>query len=291
MLSSTSVITVANQKGGVGKTTTVVNLASSYAQLGKKILVIDLDYQANSTSLLGVDEAQVSAGFSIARAIQEDLTLVDIRLPSKIENVDVLAATRELCELADRLVGQPNQFSLIESVLDCSQTDEYDFILIDTHPSVDCFSQSALNSSHYYLIPLFPEADSSRGLGHQIQAVEKIRRYLNPMLTFLGCVITRFDKQNATHTKFERFLRDASKDGKFRVFNTLIPVSSSVAAASAQGLALNQYKKSSPVSVAYSTLAGEILPHLKGKRTGRKLGPIKTDVLENTLEWEVAAEM
>lgn len=291
MLNNTSVITVANQKGGVGKTTTVVNLASSYAQLGKRVLVVDLDYQANSTVLLGADALAIKNGASLARALQADLKLSDIRIPSKIERVDLLAATRELCELGDRFIGQPNQFCLIESIFDCPEYAEYDVILIDTHPSIDCFSQSALTSSHYYLISLFPEADSSRGLSHQIQAVEKIRRYLNPMLTFLGCVITRSDKQNATHSKFEQFLRQAGKEGKFRVFNTVIPVSNSVAAASAQGLALNQYKKNSPVSVAYSSLAGEILPHLKGKRTGRKLGPVRTEVLDSQVDLEVSVEV
>ncbi|MEI6417401.1 MAG: AAA family ATPase, partial [Verrucomicrobiota bacterium] len=203
MANGPSVIVVANQKGGVGKTTTVVNLASSYAHLGKKVLVIDLDYQANATSALGVDESKIAEGASITRAISEELTLDKVRLPSRVKNVDVLSSTRGLLGLPEKFLGQPNQFSLVTSVLDCPEYEEYDIILIDTHPSLDCLSQSAFRASHYYLIPLFAEADSARGLGHQIQAVEKIRQYQNPMLMLLGCVITRFDKQNATHRKFE----------------------------------------------------------------------------------------
>ncbi len=105
-----SIVTVANQKGGVGKTTTVVNLASAYAQMGKRVLVVDMDYQANATSLLGAEDRAISTKKTIYRAIVEDLTLKDIRLPTNIEGVDVLAATRDLDLLRDKVVGQPQQF-------------------------------------------------------------------------------------------------------------------------------------------------------------------------------------
>ena len=133
-------------------------------------------------------------------------------------------------------------------------------------------------ASHYYLIPIFAETESSKGLAHMISEVENVRKYLNPMLRFLGCVITRYDIKNSTHVKFEKLLRNASKEGKFNVFETTIPSSNSVAAASAQQVALVNYKKSLPVSIAYSTLAGELLPHLKGKRRGGKISPVNTEV-------------
>lgn len=285
-----SIVTVANQKGGVGKTTTVVNLASAYAQMGKRVLVVDMDYQANATSLLGAEDKAISTKKTIYRAIVEDLTLKDIRLPTNIEGVDVLAATRDLDLLRDKVVGQPHQFKLLDMLLECDERNEYDLILVDTHPSLDCFFQSAMASSHYYLIPLFAEADPSRGLAHMVTAVDKIRRFLNPMLMLLGCVITRYDKSNATHVRFEKVIREASKTGKFHIFETVIPSSNAVAAASAQSLALNHYKKTAPVTVAYSVLAGEIRPHLKGKRTGRRVTPPSADAFK-AVEYEVQNEL
>ena len=289
-MNETSIVTIANQKGGVGKTTTVVNLAASFAQLDKKVLVIDMDYQGNATALLGADEA-ASKDYkkTIFYGVENDLTLKEIRLPTNIKNVDVLAATRDLDDLREKLAGKAKQSKIVELLLKCDEADEYDIILIDTHPSLDCLFQSAMVASHYYLIPLFAEADSSRGLAHMISEVEEIRRYLNPMLRFLGCVITRFDSKNSTHLKFQKILRATSKEGKFHVFDTTIPISNAVAAASAQQLSLISYKKSAPISVMYTALAGEIIPNLKGKRKGRNFQPIKTEVL-NKIDYDEQVE-
>jgi chromosome partitioning protein len=287
-----SILTIANQKGGVGKTTTVVNLASAYAQMGKRVLVVDMDYQANATSLLGAEENAASSKKTLFRAIENDLTIPDVRLQTNVEGIDIIAATRELDLLREKVVGQAHQFKLLDMVLECDERNEYDLIIVDTHPSLDCFFQSAMASSHYYLIPLFAEADPSRGLAHMVTAVDKIRRYLNPMLMLLGCVITRFDKTNATHVKYEKVIREASKAGKFHIFETIIPASNTVAAASAQSLPLNQYKKSAPASIAYSVLAGEISPHLKGRRTGRRVTPPNAEAFfQAAVDYEVQVEL
>ncbi len=289
-MSETSIITIANQKGGVGKTTTVVNLAASFALLDKRVLVVDMDYQANATALLGADEAAKSDPTkTIFYGVNNDLTLKDIRLQTNIANVDVLAATRELDALRENLAGKAKQTKIVELLLKCEEINEYDIVLIDTHPSLDCLFQSSMIASHYYIIPLFAEADSSRGLAHMISEVEEIRKYLNPMLHFLGCVITRYDSKNSTHVKFKKLLCETSKDGKFNVFQTAIPVSNVVAAASAQQLPLLNYKKNAPIAVSYTALAGEIVPQLKGKRKGRNFQPVKTEVL-NKIEIESPAE-
>jgi chromosome partitioning protein len=290
-MSVTSIVTIANQKGGVGKTTTVVNLAASFAQLDKKVLVIDMDYQANATSLLGADElASKEFKKTIFYGVENNLTIKDIRLPTNIKNVDILAATRELDSLRDKLAGKARQLKIVELLLKCNETEEYDIILIDTHPSLDCLFQASLLASHYYIIPIFAEADSNRGLAHMLCEVEEIKQCWNATLRFLGCVITRFDSKNATHLKFQKILREASKEGKFHVFDTVIPISNVVAAASAQQLPLLNYKKSAPISVSYTALAGEIMPNLKGKRTGRTMQPVKTEVL-NKIDYEVRAEI
>jgi len=170
-------------------------------------------------------------------------------------------------------------------MLDCKHAQEYDFVLIDTHPSLDCFFQSAVAASHHYLIPLFPEADSSRGLAHQVQAIDKVKRYLNPTLNLLGCVIIKFDRYNATHQKFEKLIRQFAKANSFAVFKTNIPNSQSVAAAAAHGLPLARYKNDSPASIAYKALAQEVDQATMLKvRAKPKKKPV-------TLDLEIAADL
>lgn len=252
------IITVANQKGGVGKTTTVANLAASLASKGKQVLVIDCDYQANVTSLLCGDELTKQKEKSITYAIKHDLTLDEVVVGTPFKNIDLVPANRDLDELREQLIGQPNQFRLVDLMLSCDRAASYDIIIIDTHPSLDCFFQSAIAASRYFIIPLFPEADSSRGLAHQLQAIDKIKKYLNPRLTFLGCVIVKYDRYNATHQKFEKLIRQFGKENGVPVFKTNIPNSQSVAAAAAHGLPLFYYKPQSPAALAYSKIAKEL---------------------------------
>lgn len=265
-----AIITIANQKGGVGKTTAVANLAASLSEKGHLVLVIDCDYQANVTSLLCGDEQMKNKERSFTHAIKNDLTLEEVVIGTKFKNIDIIAANRELDDLREQLVGQPNQFRLVDFLLDCDRTRTYDFILIDTHPSLDCFFQSAIAASSYFIIPLFPEADSSRGLAHQLQAIEKIKRYLNPRLIFLGCAIVKYDRYSATHQKFEKLIRKFGKENSVQVFKSNIPNSQSVAAAAAHGLPLFHYKPESPASLAYADMAKEIIRLVKQEHTEQK---------------------
>ena len=270
MAEKPTVITVANQKGGVGKTTTVANLAACMGDSGKNVLVIDCDYQANVTSLLCGDIAAKQKERSFTQAIKLDLTLDDVVVGTPIKNVDLVPSNRELDDLREKLVGQPNQFRLVDLMLHCKKARSYDIILIDTHPSLDCFFQSAIAASQSFIIPLFPEADSSRGLAHQLQAIDKIKRYLNQALKFLGCAVVKYDRYNATHQKFEKLIRQYCKDNGIRVFKSNVPNSQSVAAAAAHGLPLFNYKPDSPASVAYAEMAKEIERVLKQQTSGPK---------------------
>ena len=286
----TSIITIANQKGGVGKTTTVVNLAQAYASMGKRVCVIDVDYQANATALLGGTEI-AKAGKTLTHALDQELHLDDVVEKTKFENISLVAADRQLDSLREKLNDQPHRTTLFNFFLNSKETRKFDVIIFDTHPSLDCYLQSALAASHYYLIPLFAEPDSTSGLAHQISAVEKVRRHLNPMLMFLGCVITRYEKTNATHVKFQKYIRDLSLQSNFNVFETTIPVSQSVTAASAHSLPLAVYKKNLPVAMAYATLAGEILPYLKGKRKGRQHTPADIQLIEKHTSFELSPDL
>lgn len=276
----TSIITVANQKGGVAKTTSVCNLAASYALNGNNVLVVDLDYQFNLTSLFNISKEDAEKN-SIAKIISENAKLDSLILKTTTENIDIVPCTRKLNDLRDSISGEVNQFHFLKDFFENDAINNYDIVLIDTHPSIDLFFKAALVASHYYLIPLFAEADSCRGLAHQIEEAEKVSKYFNPMLTLLGAFITKFDKRNTTHVSFAKAIEEAAEKSNFHLFKTVIPTSIAVAGAAASSLPLNKYKSHLNVSTAYNTLAGEILPLLKGKRTGRKNAPVKTEILSS----------
>lgn len=263
-----SIITVGSEKGGVGKTTTVVNLAASFASLGKKVLVVDIDPQANATELLGVNREQAES-HSLAEAILKNKTLETCRLATNTEDVDLLPATIGLKDVIKQLGNGLRQDKLLKPVLANKITDGYDIILIDTHGVEDCLLISALAASHYYLAPVFAEQDSARGLHDFLQTSDFIRKHSNPTLMLLGAVITRFDRTNATHREYEQAIREHGLGSNFRVFETIIPTSKTVAAASKNQMPLAAYRKEAPITLAYQSLAGEMLPLLKGRRVGR----------------------
>ncbi len=288
----TSIVTISNLKGGVGKTVSVVNLAASYAQIGKRVLVVDMDPQGDATGYLGAEEAAVAQNKQLASAITGNLPLDQVRLQTSIEGVDILAGTRELSDVQKRFEGDLEQHLLLDSLLSSRLIKEYDLILIDTHPSEDCLLVSALYKSHYYAIPLFPERRTSNAVSTMIAFANKIRR-LNPMLMLLGCIITKFDRKSATHVRFESVLREGSKTGNIRIFKTVIPSSTAVQGSESAEQPLINYKPTAPVTIAYSALAGELLPELKGKRQGKVPQPNLPAIeqIPDDFEIEIAGEV
>ncbi len=289
---STSIVTVSNLKGGVGKTVSVVNLAASYAQMGKRVLVVDMDPQGDATGYLGAEATAAEQSKHLAQAIDKGLSLDQIRFQSSVEGVDILAGTRELRDIQKRMEGELDQHLMLDSLLSQKSVKDYDLVLIDTHPSEDCLLVSALYSSHYYLIPLFPERRTSNAVSTMIAFANKIRR-LNPMLMLLGCIITKFDRKSATHVRFESVLREGSREGNIRIFETVIPSSSAVQGSESAEQPLIHYKPNAPAAIAYSALAGEVIPGLKGKRLGKvpqpNLPAIK--LIPDDFEIEIAEEV
>ena len=289
---ATSIVTVANLKGGVGKTASVVNLAASYAQMGKKVLVVDMDPQGDATGYFGVEDQAITSNKHLATAISENLALEEVRLPTSVEGVDILAGTRALRDIQKQVEGEIDQHLLLDFLFRSKDLNDYNFVLIDTHPSEDCLLVSALYSSHYYLIPLFPERRTSNAVSTMIAFAGKLRR-LNPMLMLLGCIITKFDRKSATHVRFESVLREGSKQGNIRIFETIIPASAAVQGSESAEQPLINYKPNAPVTIAYSALAGEIIPGLRGKRQGKVPQPNVTAIeqIPDDFEIEVADEV
>lgn len=283
-MKKTSIVTVANQKGGVGKTTTVLALASSFARDGKRVLVVDMDYQGNASSGLGVKSIAQNMKKTMSYAIREGKQLNQLRVKAPHLSVDVIASDISLNKLIIETTGRPNQFRILQNILDCDELYDYDVVLVDTHPSLDCLFQSAMAASHYYIVPLFAEADPFEGLQYMIEEVNEIKKNLNPSLTFLGTVVTRFDAKNSTHVRFERLLRKTSKKSRINVFETVIPTSTAVAGASASERPVIDYKGQIPVSQAYLELAREISPKLNGRRIGRKSLEPNISIAQNAID-------
>lgn len=268
----TDIITVGNEKGGVGKTTTVVNLAAAFASMGKAVLVTDNDPQGNASELLGVERGQVEPK-SLAQAIFDRKSLEDYRIKSNIEGVDLLAGTPLLKQVIKEFGHTHRQDKLLNRVFETKALDEYDVILIDTHGSGDCLLLSSLAASDYYVIPVFAEPESARGLLDMLKSTVELREEINQTLTLLGVVITKFDKHNSTHREFADTIRNIGKNAKVRVFTNMIPISSSVPAASKKQISLIEYRRDLPISQSYMALAGEIVPMLGKKRPGRPSVP------------------
>lgn len=265
----TSIVTVTNSKGGVGKTTTAVNLAGAYALAGKKVLLVDADFQASATEHLGVLEPARRAGLSLSHAILHDLNLEQVRIATSIAGLDVIAGDQNLIKVRDQMASEAHNHLLIQGIFNTEALAEYDVVIIDTHPDWNCLLVSALTASHYYLIPLFAEAGSIRGLLSLLESVQlKVRRYLNPSLHMLGCVITNYEEKNATHKTFYPILLQMGEEHGFPVLTPPIPASARIKSSEASRVPA-MFLPDSKVSAAYKMLAGLIAPELKGRRQGR----------------------
>jgi chromosome partitioning protein len=277
-----SIITVANEKGGVGKTTTVVNLAAVLTNMGKSVLVVDNDPQGNTTSLLGVERGALGTQ-TLGQAMLDKAACDDYVVGTNIEGVELLAGTPRLRKVISELGSGHWQDKLLKKVFDTKKLDKYDFVLIDTHGTVDCLLKSSLAVSHYYLIPLFAEPDSARGLYDLLETISDVREASNQRLSLLGILITKYDANSSTHREFAEEIRKVGKKSRVRVFANMIPASKSVPTASRDQKSLLEFRVNLPVSRAYIALGGELMTILKGKRTGRPAIP-DTEILGPQLE-------
>ena len=290
MSRSTRIITIANQKGGCAKTTTVLALASSFAALGKRVLVIDMDFQGNATSGLGLKKQAQKERRTLTEAIRRNLKLPDVRISTANPHVDLIASDIGLNRVAIELTGRPKQFHLVHDLLDCPETEQYDVVLIDTHPNLDCMLQSALVGSHYLLVPMFAEPDALEGIVYLFEEFYEIQRAFNSGLALLGIAVTRFEQKNSTHRKFAGLLKNWGEKNKVRVFDSLVPISSAVAGARSSEKSVVEYNSALPVSQAYLSLAEELLPEMTS-RAGRRaeiptINPSTTAVFDEVFESE-----
>lgn len=248
----TKIICVFNQKGGVGKTTTVVNLAAALAKLKKKVLIVDTDPQGNASSGLGVDKYALDT--SVYEFILGDSSFEDVVQETTTENVHIIPATPDLAGLEVELVGTENrQFLLRERLRD---VEGYDFILLDSPPSLGQLSVNALVAANSVIIPIQTEFYALEGVSQLMESYKMIVDNLNKDLEIEGIVLSMFDGRNNLSIEVVEEVKRYFKD---RVFKTIIPRNIKVAEAPSFGISVLDHDPNSKGAISYKKLAKEII--------------------------------
>jgi len=248
-----TIISVVNQKGGVGKTTTAVNLGAYLAYFGKRVLLIDLDPQANATSGLGINHREIEKG--IYNVLIGNSSIIDVILKTKQNNYFVIPATISLSGASVELVDLDNREFRLDTALK-EVKDKFDYIIIDGPPSLGLLTVNGLTASDKVLIPIQSEYYALEGLGQLLETISLIQNNLKPELGILGVVITMFDKRN----RLSSLVKDELyKYFPNKVFKSIIPRSVHLAEAPSYGSSILQYDAKSLAAKAYEDLAKEII--------------------------------
>ena len=248
-----SVISICNQKGGVGKSTTAVNLGSYLAISGKKVLVIDLDSQGNATICCGIDRTTIQK--TIYDGIRHNADLPSLVIKSVVPSMDVIPSSIELADLDAELAGQQGRESLLKQRIESLQS-LYDVIVFDCPPSLGLITLSALTASDGVLIPVQCEYLAMEGLNSLLKTVDRVRNNFNPRLKILGIVLTMADFRTSLSQEVAGEVKSFFKD---LVMTTSIPRNVRLAESPSFGRPICLYDPESTGAIAYSNLAKEFL--------------------------------
>ena len=246
------VISIANQKGGVGKTTTAVNLSACIAQKGKKVLLIDIDPQGNATSGLGVEAHKDK---SIYNVLVEDLDIIETIRPTVVKKLDVCPANINLAGAEIELVSMVSRENRLKNAVDLTR-DKYDYILIDCPPSLVLITLNAFTASDSVLVPIQCEYYALEGLGQLVNTIKLVQRHLNKDLEIEGVVLTMFDSRTNLSTEVAN---EVEKYFGNKVFQTIIPRNIRLSEAPSHGLPITLYDADSKGAEKYKKVAKELI--------------------------------
>lgn len=254
MFKKNRIITIANQKGGVGKTTTAINLATALAAIGERVLLVDLDPQGNASTGLGIDrrERKLSSYDLLIGAN----SISEVVVPTAVPNLDIVASTMDLLGFEMEVANASNRVFLLRSALHSPEALAYSYILVDCPPSFNLLTMNAMAAAHSVLVPLQCEFFALEGLSQLLDTVNQIRGTVNPALDIQGIVLTMFDSRN---NLAQQVVNDVRTHLGEKVYHTLIPRNVRVSEAPSYGKPAILYDLKCAGSQAYLQLASEVI--------------------------------
>lgn len=247
------VIAVANQKGGVGKTTTAVNLSACLAQLGKKVLLIDIDPQGNTTSGLGHNKYDLKQ--CVYDALINDAPIDQLIIPTNFENLSLLPATIQLAGAEIELVAVISREAKLKRALDKAKH-RFDYVLIDCPPSLGLLTINALTAAHAVLVPIQCEFYALEGLSQLMNTIQLVQKHLNPALTLEGVVLTMFDARTNLSIQV---VDEVKSHFRNKVYSTIVPRNVKLSEAPSHGQPIITYDPRSKGAEVYLELAKEVI--------------------------------
>lgn len=272
-MSECEVIAIANQKGGVGKTTTTFNLGVALAHLGKKVLLVDADPQGDLTTYSGchnADNIPVTLSTLMERSMRDENINSKEAIIKHIEGVDLIPCNLELSSMEVSLVNVMSRENTLKNCLS-ELKNKYDYILIDCMPSLGMITINALACADKVIIPVQSEFLAAKGMNHLMSTILKVRRQINPNIQVGGILLTMVDNRTNLSKNIVNELRE-TYGTVFRMFETTIPRAVKVAESSRQGESILSYDKSGKISQSYLNFAKEVLNYEREKETRHSNG-------------------